>query len=63
MLDVREQAAPHAGESHNNAGGLRAGHHAPVQQALAIDAPVATKPGLQNDEDLDIPAFLRRQAN
>ena len=63
VLDVREQAAPHAGESHTNAGGLRAGHHAPVQQALAIDAPVATKPGLQNDEDLDIPAFLRRQAN
>ena len=35
---------------------------APTQGSLAIDAPSA-KPQQKNDENLDIPAFLRRQAN
>ena len=36
---------------------------APQQGSLNIDAPVATRPGPQVDDELDIPAFLRRQAN
>ncbi|MCD8519808.1 MAG: cell division protein FtsZ [Alphaproteobacteria bacterium] len=36
--------------------------HAPAQGALAIDVP-ATKPAAVSESDLDIPAFLRRQAN
>jgi cell division protein FtsZ len=36
--------------------------HAPAQGALAIDVP-ATKPAAVSETDLDIPAFLRRQAN
>jgi cell division protein FtsZ len=44
-------------------GGLRAGQ-SPVQQGrLAIDAPVAGKADSVADDELDIPAFLRRQAN
>ena len=45
-------------------GGLRAAQH-PVQPQgnLAIDAPVAGKAGAVADDELDIPAFLRRQAN
>jgi cell division protein FtsZ len=38
-------------------------HQAPQQGSLNIDAPVATRPGPQVDDELDIPAFLRRQAN
>ncbi len=50
-------------------GGLRASprqtfHQVPPQQgSLNIDAPVATRPGPQVEDELDIPAFLRRQAN
>ena len=44
-------------------GGLRAGQP-PVQQGrLAIDAPIAGKADSVTDDELDIPAFLRRQAN
>jgi cell division protein FtsZ len=44
-------------------GGLRASQR-PVQQgSLAIDAPVAAKADAHADDELDIPAFLRRQAN
>lgn len=57
-----------------SSGGLRAGarqnsyhaQHTPYQQgSLNIDAPapVATRPGPQVEDELDIPAFLRRQAN
>jgi cell division protein FtsZ len=38
-------------------------NQAPQQGSLNIDAPVATRPGPQVDDELDIPAFLRRQAN
>ncbi len=40
-----------------------AASQAPQQGSLNIDAPVATRPGPQVDDELDIPAFLRRQAN
>lgn len=36
---------------------------APQQGSLDIDVPVATRPGPSVDDELDIPAFLRRQAN
>jgi cell division protein FtsZ len=38
-------------------------NQAPQQGSLNIDAPVASRPGPQVDDELDIPAFLRRQAN
>jgi cell division protein FtsZ len=60
-----------SGGSAGNAGGLRASprqsyHQVPPQQgSLNIDAPApaATRPGPQVEDELDIPAFLRRQAN
>jgi cell division protein FtsZ len=52
--------------SHNRAapsigGGAGGAHHSPAQGALNIDAP--SKPAVKTENDLDIPAFLRRQAN
>ncbi|MBU0860174.1 MAG: hypothetical protein KJ667_09555, partial [Alphaproteobacteria bacterium] len=45
-------------------GGLRAATQRPVQQgSLAIDAPIAGRADAVTDDELDIPAFLRRQAN
>ena len=50
------------------AGGLRAqrqmtGTGGPAQGQLNIDAPAAQPRSEQNEDNLDIPAFLRRQAN
>ncbi|HEY8190124.1 MAG TPA: cell division protein FtsZ [Micavibrio sp.] len=63
--------AASSGGSAGNAGGLRASprqpyHQVPPQQgSLNIDAPApaAARPGPQVEDELDIPAFLRRQAN
>ena len=65
-----DESGDAAGEtaSGGNTGGLRApsrqsSYQAPQQGSLNIDAPVATRPAAQMDEEIDIPAFLRRQAN
>lgn len=64
-----EDESGEAGEtsSGGSTGGLRAAprqsYQAPQQGSLNIDAPVATRPAAQMDEEIDIPAFLRRQAN
>ncbi|QQG36066.1 MAG: cell division protein FtsZ [Micavibrio aeruginosavorus] len=42
--------------------GLRASQR-PLQGSLNIEAPVAARPAEPADDELDIPAFLRRQAN
>ncbi|MCM2343984.1 MAG: cell division protein FtsZ [Alphaproteobacteria bacterium] len=42
--------------------GLRASQR-PLQGSLNIEAPAATRPAENVDDELDIPAFLRRQAN
>lgn len=42
--------------------GLRASQR-PLQGSLNIEAPVASRPAEPADDELDIPAFLRRQAN
>ncbi len=42
--------------------GLRASQR-PLQGSLNIEAPSATRPAEPTDDELDIPAFLRRQAN
>jgi hypothetical protein len=42
--------------------GLRASQR-PLQGSLNIEAPTATRPAEPADDELDIPAFLRRQAN
>lgn len=42
--------------------GLRAAQR-PLQGSLNIEAPSASRPAEQVDDELDIPAFLRRQAN
>ena len=42
--------------------GLRASQR-PLQGSLNIEAPAATRPAEPADDELDIPAFLRRQAN
>lgn len=66
--------ASDAGSASGGNGGLRApsrqssyqAQQTPYQQgSLNIDAPapVATRPGPQVEDELDIPAFLRRQAN
>lgn len=44
-------------------GGLRVSQNPDQQGRLAIDAPVAAKADAHADDELDIPAFLRRQAN
>ena len=73
VLEVSEGDTGNGGDT----GGLRAAprqqqqasyqapsyHAAPQQGSLDIDVPVATRPGPQIDDELDIPAFLRRQAN
>lgn len=53
----RQRMAPTAGSGLKPMGG----GHGPAQGSLNIDAP--SKPGSTSDENLDIPAFLRRQAN
>lgn len=50
------RAAPRQQQSYQS-------YHQAQQGSLNIDAPVATRPGPQVDDELDIPAFLRRQAN
>lgn len=58
-----------SGNTGNFGGGLRAPtkqtsyQAAPQQGRLDIDSPVATRSGPQVEDELDIPAFLRRQAN
>lgn len=59
-------AQPRTAPSAQSAGGYDAGHGGGVPQnasqgRLNIDAP--SKPQSQSDDELDIPAFLRRQAN
>jgi cell division protein FtsZ len=68
--DDSDESGDAAGEtsSGGSTGGLRApsrqsSYQAPQQGSLNIDAPVATRPAAQMDEEIDIPAFLRRQAN
>lgn len=69
--DVAEDdgTADTSGNAGNFGGGLRAPtkqtsyQAAPQQGRLDIDSPVATRPGPQVEDELDIPAFLRRQAN
>lgn len=68
--DTEDDGTTDTGSAGGNAGGgLRAQSRqnsyqaAPQQGSLNIEAPVATRPGQQVDDELDIPAFLRRQAN
>lgn len=56
---AQESAAPVS--SHVETG-LRASQR-PLQGSLNIEAPTATRPAEPADDELDIPAFLRRQAN
>lgn len=62
-----EDAGDTGSASGESTGGLRAAprqaYQAPQQGSLNIDAPVAQRPGPQMDDEIDIPAFLRRQAN
>lgn len=65
-MGTREEHAPRRSGGtppsfHGNAGGGQAVQKAPAQGSLNIESP-ATKPKASEDE-LDIPAFLRRQAN
>lgn len=53
---------PHANNSPDMETGLRASQR-PLQGSLNIEAPVASRPAEPADDELDIPAFLRRQAN
>lgn len=66
--DAGETTTSSEGSTSGSFGGLRASsrqssYQAPQQGSLNIDAPVATRPTAQMDEEIDIPAFLRRQAN
>ena len=58
-----ETGSSSAGSTGGFHGGLRAERapDAPSQGQLNIDSPSA--PRAKNEDDLDIPAFLRRQAN
>lgn len=65
-MGTREEHAPRRSGGtppsfHGNAGGGQAVQKAPAQGSLNIESPAA-KPKASEDE-LDIPAFLRRQAN
>ena len=65
-MGTREEHAPRRSGGtppsfHDNAGGGQAVQKAPAQGSLNIESPAA-KPKASEDE-LDIPAFLRRQAN
>ena len=69
--DMGDQSSAASGEDQGDQGqggyrgqGLRAAprlQSAPAQGSLNIDSPAGQRP--QSDEELDIPAFLRRQAN
>ncbi len=68
--EAEDEDSTDTGRAGGNAGGgLRAQSRqnsyqaAPQQGSLNIEAPVATRPGPQVEDELDIPAFLRRQAN
>ena len=58
---TEENAAPVAADVSAETG-LRASQR-PLQGSLNIEAPVAARPAEPADDELDIPAFLRRQAN
>jgi cell division protein FtsZ len=63
--DNREEAATDTSKSGETSGGFQSGltaekhTDAPSQGQLNIDSPAAPA----KEDDLDIPAFLRRQAN
>ena len=73
MVDGNDTSGSSGGSSGDaSSGGLRAPSRQTSYQASApsyqqgslnIDAPAATRPGPQIEDELDIPAFLRRQAN
>ncbi len=66
--DTGQQSSGGGAQGGGFGGGLRAqrqmtGTGGPAQGQLNIDAPAAAPQGEQNEDNLDIPAFLRRQAN